>query len=41
LSDDFILNEAYNNEEYFWTAWEDESEYQYEEVNGKLIEINQ
>jgi len=41
LSDDFILNEAYNNEEYFWTAWEDESEQQYEEVNGKLIEINQ
>ena len=39
LSDEFILNEAYDNEEYFWTAWEDESDYQYEEVNGKLIEI--
>jgi len=39
LSDEFILNEAYDNEEYFWTAWEDESEYQYQEINGKLIEI--
>tara|TARA_R100000781_G_scaffold99051_1_gene62668 strand:+ start:81 stop:359 length:279 start_codon:yes stop_codon:yes gene_type:complete len=39
LSDDFILTESYNNEEYFWTAWEDENEYQYQEINGKLIEI--
>lgn len=39
LSDEFILTESYNNEEYFWTLWEDESEYQYEEINGKLIEI--
>ena len=39
LSDEFILNESYNNEEYYWTVWEDESDYQYEEVNGKLIEI--
>ena len=40
-SDEYILDESYGLEEYFWTAWEDESEYQYEEVNGKLIEINQ
>jgi len=39
LSDEFILTESYNNEEYFWTVWEDESEHQYEEINGKLIEI--
>ena len=39
LSDEFILTESYNNEEYFWTMWEDESEHQYEEINGKLIEI--
>ena len=23
----------------YWTEWEDESEHQYEEINGKLIEI--
>ena len=39
LSDEFILTESYNNEEYFWTEWEDESEYQYEMINHKLIEI--
>lgn len=25
--------------ELYWTEWEDESEYQYEEVYGELIEI--
>ena len=39
LSDEYILAESYKLEEYFWTMWEDESEYQYEEINGKLIEI--
>ena len=39
LSDEFILDESWQHEEYYWTAWEDESEYHYEEVNGKLIEI--
>ena len=38
-SDEYILAESYKLEEYFWTEWEDESEYQYEEINGKLIEI--
>ena len=41
LSDDFILNESYENEEYYWTEWECPTDLQYEEVNGKLIEINQ
>ena len=39
LSDEYILAESYKLEEYFWTMWEDESEYQYEEINGILIEI--
>ena len=38
-SDEYILAESYKLEEYFWTVWEDESEHQYEEINGKLIEI--
>ena len=38
-SDEYILAESYKLEEYFWTMWEDESEHQYEEINGKLIEI--
>lgn len=39
LSDDFILSESYENEEYYWTEWECPTDIQYEEVNGKLIEI--
>ena len=38
-SDEYILAESYKLEEYFWTMWEDESEHQYEEINGILIEI--
>ena len=33
------LDEAYDDEAYYWTEWEDKSEYQYLEVDGKLIEI--
>ena len=40
LSDDFILSESYENEEYYWTEWECPTDLRYEEVNGKLIEIN-
>ena len=39
LSDDFILSESYENEEYYWTEWECPEDYQYEEVDGKLIEL--
>ena len=41
LSDDFILSESYENGEYYWSEWECPTDLQYEEVNGKLIEINQ
>ena len=40
LSDDFLLNDYYNADYYYWTEWECESDLQYEEVNGKLIELN-
>ena len=40
-SDEFILNEAYNCEEYYYTEWEDESEFQYIEINGEVIEIEE
>ena len=39
LSDDFILSESYENEEYYWTEWECPEDCQYEEVDGKLIEL--
>ena len=39
LSDEYILAESWRAEEYYYTEWEDESEHQYEEINGKLIEI--
>jgi hypothetical protein len=41
LSDEYILAESYKLEEYYWTEWECPTDLQYEEVNGKLIEINQ
>jgi hypothetical protein len=39
ISDEYLLAESYKLGEYFWTTWEDEDDFQYEEVNGKLIEI--
>jgi hypothetical protein len=38
-SDDEMLEMAVSDEVLYWTTWEDESEHQYEEINGKLIEI--
>ena len=42
LSDEFILNEAYGLEEYYYTEWDvEDSDYYYEEqADGTLIEIN-
>tara|TARA_R100000773_G_scaffold25252_1_gene22072 strand:- start:392 stop:676 length:285 start_codon:yes stop_codon:yes gene_type:complete len=37
--DEELLNVYYNDDYYYWTEWECESDLQYEEVNGKLIEI--
>lgn len=34
LSDDFILNEAYNNEEYYYTEWEEVDDDVYYDENG-------
>jgi hypothetical protein len=39
LADDLLLNEAYDEEYYYWTEWECEEDLQYEEVNGKLINL--
>jgi hypothetical protein len=42
LSDEFILDEAYANEDYYYTEWDvEDEEYWYEEQeDGTLIEIN-
>tara|TARA_Y100000592_G_C5381770_1_gene273784 strand:- start:514 stop:801 length:288 start_codon:yes stop_codon:yes gene_type:complete len=38
--DEELLNVYYDDDYYYWTEWECESDLQYEEVNGKLIELN-
>tara|TARA_R100001463_G_scaffold105619_1_gene160122 strand:+ start:1186 stop:1449 length:264 start_codon:yes stop_codon:yes gene_type:complete len=40
LSDEYILAESYKLGEYYWTEWECPTDLRYEEVNGKLIEID-
>ena len=39
LTDDFLLDEYYESDYYYWTEWEDESEFQYKEINNQLIEL--
>ncbi len=39
LTDDWLLNDYYEADYYYWTEWEDESEYQYELINNVLTEI--
>jgi len=38
-NDDELLVMAYDDEIYYWTEWNDEDDYQFEVINGKLIEI--
>ena len=33
------IDEAYNEDACYWSEWEDEDDYQYEEINGILTEI--
>jgi len=37
--DEELLNVYYDDDYYYWTEWECEDDLQYEEVNGKLIEL--
>ena len=40
LSDEFILNESYDNGEYYYTEWEDEEDFEYcEDLMGNLHKI--
>ena len=39
LTDEFIINEAYNLGESYYTEWEDINDYQYILINGELKEI--
>jgi len=34
------IEEAYDEEYYYYTEWKDEDEYEYIEINGVLTEIN-
>ena len=38
-TDDAILQMSYDADILYWTSWEDEDYYEYKEVNGELIEI--
>ena len=38
--DEELLEVYYNDDYYYWTEWECESDLQYEEVNGVLIEYD-
>ena len=38
--DEELLNIYYDDDYYYWTEWECEDDLQYEEINGKLIELN-
>jgi len=38
-TDEDLLLIGYQQDYLYYTEWEDESEHQYEEINGKLIEI--
>ena len=38
-TDEDLLLIGYQGDYVYYTEWEDESEHQYEEINGKLIEI--
>ena len=39
-SDNFLINEFYERDYFYWTEWECKEDLQYQEINGKLIEIN-
>lgn len=41
LSDEFLLEEAYSLDEFYWTEWYDEEDHQYEMINGVLTEIEE
>jgi hypothetical protein len=33
------IDDAYNDDACYWTEWEDEDDYQYQLIDGKLVEI--
>jgi len=41
LADEWLLNDYYNADYYYWTEWYDESDHQYAEVDGELIGIDE
>ena len=39
LSDDDLLDLSYEDNTHYYTEWEDEDDYQYEMIDGELVEI--
>lgn len=33
------LEDAFDDDAYYWTEWEDETDYQYQMIDGQLVEI--
>jgi len=40
IPDDFLIEKYYQEDYFYWTEWECKEDFQYQEINGKLIEIN-
>lgn len=40
MTNEQALEQAYDDEILYWTEWEDEDDYEYQLVDGELIEIN-
>jgi len=41
LTDDWLIEDYYKADYYYWTEWECEEDLQYEEINGVLHELEQ
>ena len=41
LSDEFLLKEAFELDEFYWTEWDDEDDYEYVMIDGVLTEIEE
>ena len=40
LTDDFLLNDYYEADYYYWTEWECEDDIQFVEINGEMYDVD-
>ncbi len=41
MTDEELMEWAYNDEIYYWTDWVEDEDIQYEEIDGKLVDIQE